>query len=65
MIPKDIPVLSPAFKWAQSANSTFLEVKYSTRLDSPFACSDLFDEERKILNNGTILFIKAMCRKPD
>ena len=65
MIPKDIPVISPAFKWAQSANNTFLEVKYSTRLDSPFACSDLLDEERKILNNGTILYIKAMCRKPD
>ena len=23
---------------------------------------DLFDEERKILNNGTALYIKAMCR---
>ena len=41
-IPKSIPVISPAFKWAQSLNQTMLEVKYSTRFDSP-ACLDIFD----------------------
>jgi hypothetical protein len=65
MIPKTVPVISPAFKWAQSGNSTFLEIKYSTRLDSPFACAELYDEERKILGEGTILYITAMCAKTD
>ena len=65
MIPKAVPVISPAFKWAQSGNSTFLEIKYSTRLDSPFACAELYDEERKILGEGTILYITAMCAKTD
>ena len=31
--------LSPAFRWAQSLNSTFLQVKFATRFDSP-ACLD-------------------------
>lgn len=34
--------LSPAFRWAQSLNETFIEVKFATRLDSP-ACIDLYD----------------------
>ena len=42
-----------------------MEIKYSTRLDSPFACAELYDEERKILGDGTILYIKAMCAKTD
>lgn len=37
-------------------------MKYSTRLDSPFACTELFDEVRQFSNNGTSLYIAAMCR---
>jgi len=44
LVPREIPVISPAFRWAQSVNETYLEMKYSTRLDSPFACTELFDE---------------------
>ena len=55
-------MISPAFRWAQSVNETYLELKYSTRLDSPFACTELFDEVRQFSNNGTSLYIAAMCR---
>jgi len=60
-IPKSVPVISPAFQWAQSANQTFLEVKYSTRFDSP-ACLDIFDTEFRTENDGKRLYLKAMCR---
>lgn len=62
MIPKEIPVITPALRWAQSANATYIEMKYSSRFDSPFACSEIFDEEQKIRNNGTQLYVTAMCR---
>ena len=54
-------MISPAFQWAQSLNQTFLEVKYSTRFDSP-ACLDIFDTEFHIDNDGRHLYLKAMCR---
>jgi len=38
-----------------------LEVKYSTRFDSP-ACLDIFDQEFRIENEGTRLYHSAMCR---
>ena len=60
-IPKSIPVISPAFRWAQSLNTTLLEVKYSTRFDSP-ACLDIFDQEFRIENDGHSLYHSAMCR---
>ena len=60
-IPKTIPVISPAFQWAQSLNQTFLEVKFSTRFDSP-ACLDIFEREFRIDNDGKHLYLKAMCR---
>lgn len=60
-IPKSIPVISPALHWAQSLEQTFLEVKYSTRFDSP-ACLDIFDQEFRIENEGKSLYLKAMCR---
>ena len=41
-IPKNIPIISPAFRWAQSATHIFLNVKFATRFDSP-ACLDIFD----------------------
>ena len=39
----------------------YLEVKYSTRFDSP-ACLDIFDSEFAIENEGKHLYLKAMCR---
>ena len=60
-IPKSIPVISPAFNWAQSVDSVFLEVKYSTRFDSP-ACLDIFDTEFRIDNEGRQLYLTSMCR---
>lgn len=39
----------------------FLEVKYSTRFDSP-ACLDIFDQEFRIDNEGKSIYLKAMCR---
>lgn len=47
--PKSVPVISPAFRWAQSLTHVFLEVKFSTRFDSP-ACLDLFDHHYEIVN---------------
>lgn len=53
LVPKSIPVLSPAFRWAQSVKNVFLEVKFSTRFDSP-ACLDLFDHHYEIANLTSI-----------
>lgn len=55
----NIPVIQPSIRWAQSANSTFVEVKFSTRFDSP-ACLDIFDD--KITLENSTLTISAMCR---
>jgi hypothetical protein len=38
----EVVTLSPAFRWAQSLDTVYIEVKFSTRLDSP-ACVDVFD----------------------
>ena len=54
-------MISPAFQWAQSLNQTFLEVKYSTRFDSP-ACLDVFDSEWRVEDEGHTLYLAAMCR---
>lgn len=60
-VPKSIPVISPAFHWAQSLNQTFLEVKYSTRFDSP-ACLEISNQEFWIGEDGKHLHLKALCR---
>lgn len=60
-----IPEISPSVRWAQSANNTFLEVKFATRFDSP-ACLDIFDQEVSLQHpeggNSSILHVSAMCR---
>ena len=58
-----IPEISPSIRWAQSVNNTFMEVKFSTRFDSP-ACLDLFDQDISLseVDNQTVLHIEAMCR---
>lgn len=56
-----IPVISPALRWGQSGNSTFMEVKFSTRFDSP-ACLDIFDLSVELGANNRDLSISAMCR---
>lgn len=47
LVVKDIPTISPAFRWAQSLNTTYLEVKWATRFDSP-ACLDIYDTHYEI-----------------
>ena len=54
-----IPVVTPSVMWAQSPNTTYMLVKFSTRFDSP-ACVDIFDEEFVIKNRT--MSITAMCR---
>lgn len=61
VLPKEIPVIEPAFQWAQSLNQTFIEVKFSTRFDSP-ACLDLFDKKYEIDQDGKAISVQAMCR---
>lgn len=60
LVIKEIPTISPAFRWAQSLNTTYLEVKWATRFDSP-ACLDIFDQEYSIEDYQKI-HISAMCR---
>lgn len=55
-----IPVISPAFRWAQSLTTVYLEVKFATRFDSP-ACLDLSEHEYKISEDGQWVNISAMC----
>lgn len=55
----NIPVIAPSVRWAQSINDTFMEVKFSTRFDSP-ACLDIYDDVVTLINRT--LSISAMCR---
>ena len=48
-ITKQVPVISPAFRWAQSLEQVFLEIKWATRFDSP-ACLDTFDHEYSVVD---------------
>jgi len=32
---KQVLITAPAFQWAQSLNNTFINVKYSSKIDSP------------------------------
>ena len=54
-----ITVLTPAFRWAQSLNEVFLEVKFATRIDSP-ACIDLFN--KTIVIESNYVKVEAVCR---
>ncbi len=56
---KDIPQISPAFRWAQSVRHIYLEVKWATRFDSP-ACLDTYDHQHSV--NSANLNVQAMCR---
>lgn len=55
-----IPIIQPALRWAQNPHNVFIEVKYSTRFDSP-ACLDIYDAIIRI-DDGRTLFLQAMCR---
>lgn len=59
---KDVILLKPAFKWAQSLDNVFIETKFSHRLDSP-ACVDIIDQKIKITE--THLNLTAKCRRGD
>ncbi len=42
-------MISPAFRWAQSLEQVFLEIKWATRFDSP-ACLDTFDHDYRVVD---------------
>jgi hypothetical protein len=58
---EEIPVLRPAFRWAQSLKAVMLEVKFSTRFDSP-ACLDLSNERFEVSEDMKQLHIEALCK---
>lgn len=53
-------MISPAFRWAQSLQDIFIEVKWATRFDSP-ACLETYDHQHKLLDSKTLL-VEAMCK---
>jgi hypothetical protein len=66
----DIPELTPSLRWTQSINDTFIEVKFSTRWDSP-ACLDLSDYNLTLSGmdgegmesyGGNLLHVSALCK---
>ena len=56
--------LSPAFRWAQSLNTTFIEVKFATRFDSP-ACLDVSNLDVSIDDERKQLTVAALCSRND
>jgi hypothetical protein len=59
---KEVIVVKPALKWAQSLDNVFIETKFSHRLDSP-ACVDIIDQKIKITEKYVNL--TARCRRGD
>ena len=57
-------VVTPAVKWAQSVNSTFIEVKLASRNDLP-ACSDVHNYEVELDEEGRTLNVSAICKNDD
>lgn len=55
--------LSPALRWAQSLNTTFVLVKFATRFDSP-ACLQVSNVIVTITNN-TQLLVQGLCQRSD
>jgi hypothetical protein len=58
-VPAEIPHIHPAFRWAQSLDNVFIEIKFAKRLDSP-GCLDVFDE--KVYMDRDYFNISAYCR---
>ena len=56
--------LSPAFRWAQSMNSTFVQVKFATRFDSP-ACLDTSNLRVTLGEDKRSLVVSALCGRSD
>ena len=48
---KEYQIVSPAFKWAQSLEDIFIEIKYAHRYDSP-GCLEIKDMNIDIKNNS-------------
>lgn len=59
---RNVYVIKPAFKWAQSLDNVFIETKFSHRIDAP-ACSDIFDQKIKITEKH--LNLTAKWRRGD
>ena len=52
-------VLTPAFRWAQSASKIFLEIKFSHRFDTP-GCLEINDP--KVLIRARTLTVSGTCK---
>ena len=50
--------MTPAFRWAQSGNQIFLDVKFSHRMDSP-GCNDIQDPKVEFSSQG--LLVSGNC----
>ena len=46
--------MQPAFRWAQSGNEIFMEVKFSHRMDSP-GCNEIHDSNVEFSERGLIV----------
>ena len=55
---KKVIIADPAFQWAQSLNRTFINVKYSKKLDSP-GYLDVRNENVEFTDNKMILSADA------
>ena len=51
---KEVIVTDPAFQWAQSLNHTYINVKYSKKLDSP-GYLDVKNETVTFTDQGVVL----------
>ena len=56
--------MSPAFRWAQSLNTTFIEVKFATRFDSP-ACLDVSNLDVQLDDDRKQVSIAGLCGRND
>lgn len=59
---RDVILITPALKWAQSLDNIFIETKFAHRLDAP-ACVDIFDQ--KIKMSESYVNLTAKCRRGD
>ena len=53
-------IVSPAFKWAESIDKIYIEIKYAHRHDSP-GCLELENRKFEINNEGNILYFEGDC----
>lgn len=53
-------IVSPAFRWAESIDKVYIEIKYAHRHDSP-GCLELENRKFVINNEGNVLYFEGDC----